>query len=112
MLGGIIFQMIGIAIYTAFASEFLFRYFADKPVRVATTSAAGTQTPSTVASEASVEDKEADARAPALANEQVAPGTTRGLTRKMKLLVSGLVFSTLVVFIRSVDISRLLVSIR
>jgi hypothetical protein len=81
MLGGIAFQMVAITIYVALASEFLWRCYTNKPVRVISTP-----------DDATVDSKE-------VPTAVTGPGA---ITRRLKLMIFGLVFSTLVIFIRSI----------
>ncbi|KAH7916452.1 RTA1 like protein-domain-containing protein [Hygrophoropsis aurantiaca] len=73
MLGGIVAQMISIAVYVACAGEFFLRYFSDSPVRKF--------------------DK-------STAIEKENNGET--VDRKMKFMIFGLLFDTTCIFIRSV----------
>ncbi|KDQ63571.1 hypothetical protein JAAARDRAFT_29591 [Jaapia argillacea MUCL 33604] len=85
MLGGIVFQMAAITVYVACAAEFFWCFYHDKPVR---------DTGTTVTS-------------PVYVNE-VESGSQNKLSRAMaidkntRLMILGLAFSTVTIFIRSV----------
>ncbi|KIP03964.1 hypothetical protein PHLGIDRAFT_214753 [Phlebiopsis gigantea 11061_1 CR5-6] len=72
MLAGIVFQMAAITIYMALATEFILRFLNDRPIR----------------------------RGSVSLSEKAASG--RFLDRKMKLMLLGLFFSSLTIFIRSI----------
>jgi hypothetical protein len=88
MLAGIAFQMVGITLYVGLASEFLWRYITRRPVRAG----------GAVASDHSaieLADKASQSQEGSMLDRSKA-------TKRIKLMLSGLVFSTLVIFIRSV----------
>jgi hypothetical protein len=78
-----------ITIYAAFAAEFLWRYFADLPVRKISSSEARTQ----------ANEEHTHGLEPAHGEKNGLHGP-RVLTRRVKLMITGLVFSTTVIFIR------------
>jgi hypothetical protein len=84
MLGGIAFQMVAITLYVALATEFLWRYFTDRPVRSVTP-----------AQHDGVNDRVPIA-------EKTHTHTSRTLSPQLKQMIFALVFSTLCIFIRSV----------
>jgi hypothetical protein len=88
MLGGIAFQMAAITVYVACAAEFFIRYILDRPVR-----AVVPKDPLPRADNGTVSSHEK--------SSPVVPGTHRRLLPKnIKLMIVGLIFSTLVIFIR------------
>jgi hypothetical protein len=86
MLGGIAFQMVGITIYVALASEFFWRYFTRRPIR----------TVGAAPSDHTLAFKESPS------DEKPTLDLGMALSRRLKLMIFGLLFSTLVIFIRSV----------
>jgi hypothetical protein len=94
MLGGIAIQMAAITLYVALAAEFLTRYFLDRPIM--SSRRKQELRSSTVSSNSSAAGVDAEKAVPTL--------PTRGiLTKPIKLMISGLIFSTLCIFIRWVS---------
>lgn len=93
MLGGIAFQLATISVYVLVASEFLLRYFHDRPVRNVSPSPATTNelSPSGTLT-----------ASPPQAHSHTNKTGTRGLDGRMKLMLGALVFNSLCLFIRSV----------
>jgi hypothetical protein len=87
MLGGIALQMAAITIYVALASEFLWRFFTDRPLRAATPTH-------------HVADDTLATNGPS-SPEKLAV-SRHVLPRRLKLMIGALVFATLVIFIRTV----------
>ncbi|KZS96025.1 RTA1 like protein [Sistotremastrum niveocremeum HHB9708] len=86
MLGGIVFQLVAIVIYSVLASEFLIRVIRGWPVR----------TPK----QSTDEKAELGVSPSASSNLKYLPGGA--IDRKTKLMFAGLAFSTLCIFIRSI----------
>lgn len=91
MLGGIATQMVAITIYATLAFEFLWRYFTDRPVRKVAPTAQVPEDGTMVSTGNNGHIEKADGAI-----------HRRGLSRRLKLMIFGLVFSTLVIFIRAV----------
>jgi hypothetical protein len=88
MLGGIAFQMAAITVYVACAAEFFVRYILDRPIR-----AVVAKDPVSRTDNGTVSSQEK--------SSPVVQGTHRRLLPKnIKLMIVGLIFSTLVIFIR------------
>ncbi|TFK53021.1 RTA1-domain-containing protein [Heliocybe sulcata] len=81
MLAGIVFQMAAICVYVACASEFLFRFYSNKPLRAAPLSSTGST--SSMADPNKLQPRAA-------------------LDMKMQMMILELVLSTIFIFIRSV----------
>ncbi|KAG8948799.1 hypothetical protein FRC04_009262 [Tulasnella sp. 424] len=108
MVGGIILQMVAITLYVLIQVEYLFRVFKDRPVHprptppATTTTAltpsagdAGIKTPNTYVGESDAEKTQPQAT--------VVPATGRQrITRKMGLMLLGLVIATVFIYVRSI----------
>lgn len=84
MLGGIVFQLVAIVAYVLLASEFLFRYFHDSPVRFSTT----------------VTDRNGKAATVMGEGGRVGRAVRGRVDRKMKMMLLGMVGMTVCLFIR------------
>jgi len=107
MLGGIAFQMASITIYVACATEFLIRFIWNKPLHAVPASAKSAVGDAAGAEQSPTSDKEKESLgSPTDTNVEHVPGTSvspmHTIGRPYKMLIGGLILSTLTIFIRSV----------
>lgn len=86
MLGGIVFQLVAIIAYVLLASEFLFRYYRDSPVRYSTT----------------VTDEDGNKKKVMGEDGRIGRGERGEVDGRMKMMLVGMGVMTLCLFIRCV----------